>query len=266
MRVIVCVKQVADPEAPPGSFTTDAEGRRVTVRRGVSQVLSTYDENAIEAALRIKDANGARVTLLSVGSSQWQDFLQEAMGTGADEAVLLCDPAFANADGFAAAYVLAKGIQKLGECDLVICGRQAADTDAGIVGPALAEELRIPCVTIARSVEAAGDVARVERLLEDGYEVLETALPAVVTVTSEALTLRYATMDTIMAATEREVPIWNAQDIGADPEKVAQAASRVRLVRLEAPPSGGECRVIEGRDEASKAASLAALLRSEKLL
>ncbi|MDO8473154.1 MAG: electron transfer flavoprotein subunit beta/FixA family protein, partial [Dehalococcoidia bacterium] len=75
-----------------------------------------------------------------------------------------------------------------------------------------------------------------------------------------------ATMDTIMAATEREVPIWNAQDIGADPEKVAQAASRVRLVRLEAPPSGGECRVIEGKDEASKAASLAALLRSEKLL
>ena len=266
MRIVVCIKQVADPEAPPGSFTPDTEGRRVTVRRGISQVLSTYDENAIEAALRIKDANGARVPLLSVGSSQWQDFLQEAMGTGADEAVLLSDPAFASADGFAAAYVLARGIQRLGEFDLVICGRQAADTDAGIVGPALAEELKIPCVTIARSVEAAGDVAHIERLLENGYEALETALPALVTVTSEALPLRYATMDTIMAATEREVPVWDAGAIGADPEKVSQAASSVRLVRLEAPPSGGECRMIEGKDEASKAAGLATLLRAEKLL
>ncbi|MDP2727940.1 MAG: electron transfer flavoprotein subunit beta/FixA family protein, partial [Dehalococcoidia bacterium] len=92
MRIIICVKQVSDPEAPPGSFTPDAEGRRVVVRRGVSQVLSTYDENAIEAALRLKDAHGARVTLLAVGPPQWQDFLQEAMGTGADEAFLLSDP------------------------------------------------------------------------------------------------------------------------------------------------------------------------------
>lgn len=266
MRIIVCIKQVPDPEAPPGSFTPDAEGQRVSVRRGISQVLSTYDENAIEAALRIKDATEARVTLLSMGPSQWQDFLQEAMGTGADEAVLLSDRAFEGAGGFATAYVLAKGIQKLGEYDLVICGRQAADTDAGVVGPAIAEELGLPCVTIARSVEVSGSTARIERFLEDGYEVLETSLPAVVTVTSEALPLRYATMDTIMAATEREVPVWNAQDIDADPEKAAQAGSRVRLVKLEAPPSGGQCQVVDGKDEAAKAANLAALLRSEKLL
>ena len=93
MRVVVCIKQVADPEAPPGSFTPDSEGRKVAVRRGTSQVLSTYDENALEAALRIKDASSAVVTLLSVGPEQWQDFLQEAMGSGADEAVLLSDPA-----------------------------------------------------------------------------------------------------------------------------------------------------------------------------
>ncbi|HLB12154.1 MAG TPA: electron transfer flavoprotein subunit beta/FixA family protein [Dehalococcoidia bacterium] len=266
MRIIVCVKQVADPEAPAGSFTPDPEGRRVVVRRGVSQVLSTYDENAIEAALRIKDASGARVTLLAVGPPQWQDFLQEAMGTGADEAFLLSDPSFQGLDSFAIAYVLAQGVRKLGEYDLVLFGRQAADTDAGITGPALAEHLSVPCITIARTIEVSGNTARVERLLEEGYDVLQASLPAVMTVTSEALKLRYATMDTIMAATEREVPVWNAQDIGASPEEVALAGSRVRLVRLEAPPAGGQCQIVEGKDGAEKAASLAALLRRQKLL
>ena len=266
MRIIVCVKQVPDPEAPAGSFTPDAEGRRVVVRRGVSQVLSTYDENAIEAALRVKDAHGGTVTLLAVGTPQWQDFLQEAMGSGADEAFLLSDPAFQGADSFAVACILSRAIEKLGEYDLVLCGRQAADTDAGIVGPALAEFLGLPCVTIARSIEVNHSAARVERLLEEGYEVLEASLPAVMTVTSEALKLRYATMDTIMAATEREVPIWSAEEIGAGPPEAIQAGSRVRLVRLETPPAGGECQIVEGQDEAEKAAKLAQLLRSQKVL
>ncbi|MDP2726447.1 MAG: electron transfer flavoprotein subunit beta/FixA family protein, partial [Dehalococcoidia bacterium] len=254
------------PEAPPGSFTPDAEGRRVVVRRGISQVLSTYDENAIEAALRLKDAHGAKVTLLAVGPPQWQDFLQEAMGTGADEAFLLSDPVFEGADGFATAYVLAKGIQRLGEYDLVLCGRQAADTDAGIVGPSLAEYLGLPCITVARSIEVSGDTARVESLLDEGYEVLEASLPAVMTVTSEALKLRYATMDTIMAATEREIAIWDAQDIAAEPQRAGLTGSRVRLLRLEAPPSGGQCEIVEGKDEAEKALNLALLLRTRKVL
>lgn len=266
MRIIVCVKQVADPEAPPGSFTPDPEGRRVVVRRGVSQVLSTYDENAIEAALRIKDTNGATVTLLSMGPSQWQDFLQEAMGTGADEAFLVSDPAFDGADSFATAYVLARGIRKLGQYDLVICGRQSADTDAGIAGPAIAEHLGVPCVTIARSIEASDGTARVERFLEEGYEVLETPLPALVTVTSEALPLRYATMDTIMAATERDVPVLGAADIDLDPDELKKAGTLVRLVKLEAPPAGGECQIVEGKNEAEKAANLAVVLRSEKII
>lgn len=266
MRTIVCVKQVPDPEAPAGSFTPDAAGRQIAVRRGVSQVMSTYDENAIEAALRIKDAHGGTVTLLSVGPRQWTDFLQESMGTGADEAFLLSDPAFQEADSFGVAYVLSRAIEKLGEYDLVLCGRQAADTDAGIVGPALAERLGVPCVTITRSVEVANGAARLEALHEEGYDVIESPLPVVATVTSEALKLRYATMDTIMAATERDVPTWNANDIGADPQEVSRASSRVRLVKLEAPPTGGECQMVEGKDGAEKAASLAQLLRAQKLL
>lgn len=266
MRIIVCVKQVADPEAPPGSFTPDADGRRVAVRRGVSRVLSTYDENAIEAALRIKDSNGASVTLLAVGPDSWTDFLQEAMGSGADEAVLLSDSSFQGADSFATAYILARAIEKLGDYSLILCGRQAADTDAGVVGPAIAEELNLPCVTIARRIEAGDSTARIERLIEDGYEALEVSLPAVATVTSESLPLRYATMDTIMAATEREVPIWDAGEIGANPEEIRQAGARVRVVRLEVPVSGGECQIVDGNDEAAKAANLATLLRSEKLL
>ncbi|MDP2936003.1 MAG: electron transfer flavoprotein subunit beta/FixA family protein [Dehalococcoidia bacterium] len=266
MRIIVCVKQVPDPEAPAGSFTPDPQSQRVVVRRGVSQVLSTYDENAIEAALRLKDSQGGTVTLLAVGPPQWADFLIEAMGTGADQAFLLSDAAFQGADSFTTAGILAKGIQKLGEYDLVLFGRQAADTDAGIVGPAVAEHLGLPCVTIARSIEISGQVARVERLLEEGYEVLETPLPAVMTVTSEALKLRYATMDTIMAATEREVPIWDSGDIGADPQEIAGIGARVRVVRLEPPPAGGECRIVEGKDEAEKASNLAQVLRADTLL
>ena len=148
----------------------------------------------------------------------------------------------------------------------MLFGRQAADTDAGIVGPAVAEHLGLPCVTIARSIEISGQVARVERLLEEGYEALEAPLPAVMTVTSEALKLRYATMDTIMAATEREVPIWDSGDLGADPQEIAGIGARVRVVRLEPPPAGGECRIVEGKDEAEKAANLAQALRADKLL
>jgi electron transfer flavoprotein beta subunit len=266
MHIIVCVKQVPDPEAPPGVYGVDAEGRQVALRRGTSWVLNPYDENAVEAALRLKDSHGGKVTLLGLGPPQWQDFLQEAMGTGADEAVLLSDPAFEGGDGFATAYVLAKGIQKIGDYDLVICGRQAADTDAGIVGSCIAENLGLPCVTIARSIEVSDRKARVERLLEDGYEVLELALPAVITVTSEMLKPRYATMDTIMAATQREVPLWNAQDLGADPALAGPAGSRLRQVHLSVAQTRVECQMVEGEDEAEKAEKLVALLRANKVL
>ena len=139
---------------------------------------STYDESALEAALQLKDAHDAKITLLSLAAEDVTEWLQETLATGADEAILVQDAALASGDSFATAEVLAAALRKLGDVDLVLCGRQASDTDAGIVGPAVAEHLGLPSATVVRKVELAGDTLRVERAVEDGYEVLEMALRA----------------------------------------------------------------------------------------
>src|SRR3990170_4297380 len=152
MNMIVCVKQVPDPEAPPASFKVDSAANKVIPPPGVKPVLSPFDEQAVEAALRIKDAKGGKVTVVSLGNNLVRDVVKKPLAMGADELVLLEDAAFEDSDSWATAHALAMAIKKIGAFDLVFCGRQASDWDAGQVGSGIAEILGIPSVTIARKV------------------------------------------------------------------------------------------------------------------
>ncbi|MBC7781130.1 MAG: electron transfer flavoprotein subunit beta/FixA family protein, partial [Proteobacteria bacterium] len=190
MHIAVCVKHVPSPDAAFSMFRIDAAAKNVVPVDGLPWVMSPFDEQAVEAALRIRDAHpGTRVTLLTLGADAARNTLRHGLAMGADDAVLLVDPAFDDGDSYTTALVLARALATIGPVDLVLAGRQAADFNAGVVGAGLAELLGLPIVTFACEVRiqhaADAATARVTRVLDDGCEVVDVTLPAVVTVSNE---------------------------------------------------------------------------------
>lgn len=266
MNIIVCIKQVVDPEAPPAAFKVDAASNRMVLPADIPPVLDPYSEYALEAALRIKDAHGGRVTAISLGTGLLRDIVKKSLSMGADELILLEDEAFAGGDSWSTAYALAAAIRKIDSYDLVLCGRQAADWDAGQVGSGIAEMLDLPCVTVARKIDISSGKAVVERVTSNGYEVIEVSLPAVVTVSSELGKPRYPTIRGIMAAKKKEPLVWKPADIGVEESQVGAAGRRSRLVRLFQPVSQVECQFIDGETPEEAGVNLAQKLREAKLL
>lgn len=220
--VIVCVKQVIDPEAPTSTFQIDREAKRALTPAGSPPVISPYDANALEAALRIKDEQNIEVIAISMGKKLAKPVLQKALACGADQVILLQDENFDLFDSYATATVLASAIKKIGKYDLILCGRQASDTNAGQVGIGIAAILDIPCVTVARSVTLLNSTVRVERRVSDGYETIEAGTPAVVTADSEIGNLRIAPVKAVMASRRAQLPLWTAADLGISTEELIQ--------------------------------------------
>lgn len=266
MNIIVCVKQIYDPEAPPASFKIDPATNTMVAGPGVNLVVSPFDEQAAEAALRIKDAKGGKITVISLGKSFQRDVIKKPLSMGADELVLLEDEAYDGSDSWSTAFALSKAINKIGAYDLIICGRQAADWDFGQVGAGLAELLGLPCVTIARKIEIEDRMARVERVVTDGYEVVQVNLPALITVSNELGNPRYATLKGIMAAAKKQPVIWKPQDLGLTPEQVGARARINNLVKLYQPEKVARCEMVEGETGADAGAKLALKLREAKLI
>jgi len=266
MNMIVCIKQVIDPEAPPASFKIDSPSNKAVPPSGVSPVISLFDENAVEAALRIKDARGGKITAISLGANLLRDVAKKPLSMGADELILLEDEAFAEGDSWSTAYALAMAIKKIGEYDLIFCGRQAADWDAGQVGSGIAEILGLPSVTLAQKIDVTDSKARVERVTADGYEVIEVPLPALITVSNELGEPRYATIRGIMAAKKKEPVIWKPADIGVESSQVGAAGRRTKLLKLFQPVREGKCEIIEEDSPEEAAVSLALKLREAKIL
>ena len=266
MNIIVCCKQVVDPEAPPASFKIDAAANRVVPPQGVPPVISPFDEQAVEAALRVKDAKGGKVTVLSLGANLVRDVVKKPLSMGADELVLLEDPAFTEGDSWSTAYALAMAIKKIGAFDLIFCGRQAADWDSGQVGSGIAEILGLPSVTVARKIEITDSKAKVERVLADGFEVIEVSLPALITVSNELGEARYPTIKGIMAAKRKEPIVWKAADIGADASKIGVGGRHSKLVKLFQPVHEGKCEIMGGETPEEAAVNLALKLREAKAL
>lgn len=264
VSMIVCCKQVPDPEAPPSVFKV--AGNKMTVPPDVKPVIAPYDENALEAALRIKEKVGGKITALILGNKLIRDVIKKSLAVGADELILLEDEAFEEGDSWSTAYALATAIKKIGKYDLIFCGRQASDWDAGQVGLGIAEILGIPAVSIVRKIEVTDGKARIERVIPDGYEAVEVAFPALITVTSELGDLRYAALKGIMAAAKKQPTVWKPADIGLEPSQVGAAGSHTKLSKLFQPIKEAKCEMIEGETPAEAGANLAVRLREAKLL
>jgi electron transfer flavoprotein beta subunit len=264
MNIVVCCKQVIDPEAPPASFKVDAN--KIAPPAGVPPVISPFDECAVEAALKVRDAKGGKVTVLSLGVNLLRDVVKKPLSMGADELILLEDPAFDGGDGASIAYALSLAIKKIGQFDLIFCGRQAADWDSGQVGSGIAEMLGLPSVTLARKIEITADnKAKVERVTADGYDVIQVGLPALITVSNEIGAPRYPTMKGIMTAKRKEPIVWKPADIGADTSKIGVAGRRIKLTKLFQPVREGKVEIISGENAEDTGIKLALKLREIKV-
>jgi electron transfer flavoprotein beta subunit len=231
MHIIVPIKQV--PET--SNVKMDPETGTM-VRSGVEAIVNPLDLYAIEAALRLREAHGGTVTTVSMGPPKAETALREAMAMGCDEGVLLSDRKFAGADTWATAYTLAQAIRKLEDADLIICGERATDGDTGQVGPGIAAFLDLPLATYVGCIlEVEESTLRVERLVEGGAEILQTPLPAVLTVVKEVAYPRLPTLRGKQRAKRTDVPVWGPDAIDADPTCIGLKGSPTRVVKIEAP-------------------------------
>jgi len=266
LNVIVCIKQVPDWEAPADTFKIDPEKNRLIPPANIDPRISLFDEHAIEAALQLREQHGGKVTVVSLGLDFAQRAVKQAVAMGADEGILLKDAAFEESDTYATAYILAAAIKKISTFDVILCGRQAADWDVGQVGLGLAELLDIPCVSIAQKLAVSDGTVTVERLVEGGFDVMQTSLPALITVSNEINKPRYPTLRGIMAAGKKQIPVWDAAALGLDPDRIGAKAAHARVLRLFVPVHEAHCEIIEGETDEEKAEKLALRLREAKLI
>ena len=267
MHVIVCAKQIPNPETPAHLFRVDEAAKRVVPAPGMALVISPYDEQAVEAALRIRDKLGeVKITVISLGPDSAREVIKHGLSMGADEGVLLCDPAFEGADSYTTALVLSEAIKKIGGYDLILTGRQAADWDAGVVGSGIAELLGLLVITFAKDVQVNGRTVRVERVLQDGFETVEAPLPAVVTVSNELGEPRSLNLRQVMRAARKQVTVWSAADLGLDVGQVGATGARLILERLFVPVKENQCEFIEGNSPEELAVNLVRRLQESKLI
>ena len=257
-RIIVCAKQIPDPEAPFSNVTVDVEKKEVVV--DAPDVISPYDENALEAAIRIKEEMGGKITVLSMGRKVSDTVLRKTIAAGADSLILLEDPLFERLQSRSVAYVLSCAVRKIGDYDLILTGRQAGDWDSGQAGLILGELLGIPSISLARSVKVQDGRVVVEKTVPVGYEVVEATLPAVVTVSNEVGELRYVARTKMLALLRRPmvIPKWGTKDLALDAEKL----KKVHLVELSPPADmRRECVFIEGATPEDTAGKLASVFK-----
>ena len=265
MRIAVCAKQVPDPDIPPSQFKIDSSGLSVVPPSGVAPVINGFDLNAVEAAVRIRESTGleVQITVISVGSGFALDVMKKALAMGADELVLVDDSAASNLDAGGTARVLHAALEKIGPYDLVLCGRQASDWDQSHVPILLAELLQLPCVTVARKLTVQDGKVEIERVIADGYQVIEVQFPALVTVSNELGEPRYPTLRGIMAAGRKQPQRSTLAELGLDPGLLEPG---LKLLGMEVPESRSQVEFIEGEDDEEKGRNLVLRLREERLI
>ncbi len=266
MHAIVCIKSVPD--------TTEVRINPETntlMRSEVGSMINPFDSYAIEEALRLKEAHGGKVTVLTMGPPPAEKELRDAVAMGCDAAVFLCAREFAGSDTWATAYALSRAIAKLGEYDIVLCGKQAIDGDTGQVGPGIANQLGIPQLTYVSKIRAIDFAARtieVERLLEEGREIVRTRLPALLTVVKDINVPRFPTFRGIRIAKKMEIPVWTPKELPqTDPKYLGLDGSPTKVIRVMSPPKrAGKVTWIQGETVEQIAEILADKILAEKVI
>ena len=262
--VVVCVKQVLDPEMPPSAFRIDTDNKRFVSPQGIPPVVNGFDENAIEAALRIKESTGGKVTVVSVGNNFQMDVMKKPLSMGADELILIQGDEFESMDSIATAHVLAAALKKVESYQMVLCGRQASDWDNAQVPLVLAELLGLPSVTIAQKIDVGdNELVTIQRAIQDGYEVIQAELPILVTVSNELGEPRYPTLRGIMAATRKTPLILGISDLDVEESDLS---IKLQIEELFVPEKVSQCEMISGDDDSDAGRKLALKLREEKII
>ena len=256
MHILVCAKEVLDPEgvnsyALWGRLAVDDSGRGFDTGGAIPRIINAYDEQAVEAALRLRDAGvDCTITVAIVGAEEATTILRRSIAMGADRGIDV-QSSDTGTDGFRTATVLAGLVRELGDVDLVICGRQGSDFDQGTVPAVLAERLDWPYVTMSSGVAMEGDALRVSRVTPFGEELVEADLPAVVAVSNEVGTARYPSSRRMMAARRMQHDVFAAADLAP-----GDAGGGVELVELFVPEIQGQCVILDGDSPEAKAAVL----------
>ncbi len=260
MNIVVCLKQV------PGTTEVKINPETNTlVRQGIENVINPFDAYALEEGVRLREQHGGKVTAISMGPPQAEAMLREAIALGADEAALICDGAFAGADTWATAYTLSRAIAKLQPVDLVICGRQTIDGDTAQVGPEMAEMLDMPFVAYVSQIEEITDgKLRAKRMVEEGHEITEAALPAVITVTKDINVPRLPSLRGQMKSKSAQIPTWDAAGIGVDKDMAGLAGSCTQVIKIFFPQREHQAEMLDGNME-QQVDTLVARLRDLKL-
>ncbi|OQY39676.1 MAG: electron transfer flavoprotein subunit beta [Candidatus Cloacimonetes bacterium 4572_65] len=255
MNIIVCIKQVPD--------TTEIRIDPVTntlIRNGVASILNPFDNYAVEEALRLKELHGGTVTAVTMGPPQAEEILKEVVSLGVDEIFLLSDRKFAGADTWATSHTLAAAIEKIGGYDLILFGQQAIDGDTAQVGPGVATHIGIPQTCFVRKIEKYEDGKMVcQRLMEDGYDIVEMQLPAVVSVVKEINTPRLPSLRGKRNARKAKPIVWNADDLNLDEKNIGLNGSPTQVVEIFSPEMHKSGEKFEGTPEDSVALILKSL-------
>ena len=263
LKIVVLAKQVPDTRNV-GKDAMNADG---TINRAaLPAIFNPEDLNALERALRLKDTHpGSTVTILTMGPGRAAEIIREGLYRGADNGYLLTDRAFAGADTLATSYAIATAIRKIGECDLIIGGRQAIDGDTAQVGSQIAEKLDIPQISYAADVKIEGTTVTVKRALEDGYMTIETQTPCLLTCIKELNTPRYMSLGGIMDCYSKPVSVldYNAlkDDPLIDPTTIGLKGSPTNIFKSFTPPQKGQGKMLEGADKATCETLAAELLK-----
>ena len=263
MKIVVCITQGPDSD----KVTIDRATNRRN-RAGVPAIINPFDENALEVALRLKDAvPGSTVTVVSMGPPQAEAAIREALSRGATDGVLVSGREFGGADTWATGYTLALAIRRLGPVDLVLFGKQATDGDTAQVGPGIAHHLGFPVLTYAQSVEVApgGNALKVVRATEDGYEEWEIDLPCALTVVKEAGELRIGSLKSKMAAKKAQIPVWGVAELEPNPDFIGLKGSPTRVTKVFAPPVKSNRVRLDGAP-AEQAEKLVEILQNRHLI
>ncbi len=245
MNIIVCIKQVPDAK----DVRLDPETNTLA-REGVQSIMNPYDQHALEEAVSLREQLGGKVTVLTMGPPQAEEILKQAISCGADKGVLVSDRAFAGADTWATSYTLAKAVEKIGNFDLILCGKQAIDGDTAQVGPGLAIRLDIPFVTCIQNIREASESELVmERMMDDGYDVVAVSCPVLLTVVKDLNTPRVPSLKGKMKAKKAEFTVLSAEDIGADAACIGLAGSPTQVVDVFPPKPRGGRAILNGSME-----------------
>ncbi len=232
MNIIVCIKQVPDTT----QISIDPKTNTL-IREGVQSIINPFDMYAIEEGVRLKEKYGGKTTVISMGPPQAESALREAISLGCDEAILISDRAFAGSDTLATSNTLTAAIKKINEYDFIICGKQASDGDTAQVGPGISAHLDIPQITYVKKIEEVKDnSAIVERMTEEGFEIVKTPLPCLITVVKEINEPRIPSLKGMMRAKKATVTTWKAIDLEVEEDRLGLGGSPTQVVKIFTPP------------------------------